>query len=47
MTSRHSVPTDPAIIDRCLIVYWSPSNPWWWGYHRYIMWERKRRGGQY
>jgi hypothetical protein len=19
-----------------LIVRWSPANPWWWGWHRYL-----------
>lgn len=30
-----------------IIVYWGPDNPMWWGYHRFIYWERVRRGGRY
>lgn len=30
-----------------MIVYWSPANPYWWGYHRFIYWERIRRGLTY
>lgn len=27
-----------------MVVYWSPSNPYWWGWSRYVYWERFRRG---
>jgi hypothetical protein len=30
-----------------MIVYWSPANPFWWGYHRFIWAEHVKRGGQY
>jgi hypothetical protein len=30
-----------------MIVYWSPANPNWWGYHRFVYWERTRRGLTY
>jgi hypothetical protein len=29
---RDSVPRNST----ALIVYWSPANHWWWGYHRFI-----------
>ena len=29
------------------VVYWSPANPYWWGHHRFIYWERVRRGLTY
>jgi hypothetical protein len=27
-----------------VVVYWSPANPFWWGWHRFLIWERLRRG---
>ena len=26
------------------IVFWSAANPYWWGWHRFLIWERRRRG---
>jgi hypothetical protein len=27
-----------------MILYWSPSNPNWWGWHRFLYWEFTKRG---
>lgn len=27
-----------------MIVYWSPSNPYWWGWYRFLHWEFTKRG---
>lgn len=29
---------------RTLIVRWSPANPFWWGWHRYLIWNHIIRG---
>lgn len=30
-----------------IIVCDSPANPFWWGWHRFIWWERTKRGLHY
>jgi hypothetical protein len=27
-----------------LILRWSPANPYWWGFHRYLVAEHLKRG---
>lgn len=27
-----------------LIVRWSPANPFWWGWHRFLIWNHLSRG---
>jgi hypothetical protein len=27
-----------------MIVYWSPANPYWWGWHRFLWAESVKRG---
>jgi hypothetical protein len=29
------------------VVRWSAANPYWWGWHRFLWWERVRRGLTY
>jgi len=30
-----------------MIVYWTPANPNWWSWHRFLYGERVKRGGRY
>jgi hypothetical protein len=35
------------VTSRNLIVRASFANPYWWGWHRFIYWERTKRGLHY
>lgn len=32
---------------RAIIRYWTPANPNWWSWHRFLCGERVKRGGHY